>query len=302
MGDDMDAGHKLKDTQCRLNRDLELQRYRGVRTEPEANGGRWWTKRWLRYLETLATPKEITSARLRVRAGKVAALHISPGLIEAKVEGRGREPYHVRLHARLPEREHLDELERRLMERALYAASLLAGEMPAELEEVFADSEVNIVPWAGGGRRQFFCSCSSHNKDCRHIITVLYVSIGIFDKDPFLLLKMRGLEKETLLPALSAARGGLGEKGFEETAYGTEGEGSPKNRTKDAGDAADDFFYGSDALCETLPNLRNAPFDNSDLPESGSALFEFPLWRGETSFRESVDPYYASIRKLLRKR
>ncbi|MBU4313650.1 MAG: SWIM zinc finger family protein [Actinobacteria bacterium] len=46
------------------------------------------------------------------------------------------------------------------------------------------------------------CSCPDWSNPCKHIAAVFYLMAEAFDKDPFLLFKLRGMEREEFLNAL----------------------------------------------------------------------------------------------------
>ena len=85
--------------------------------------------------------------------------------------------------------------------RASFAAQLLAGTVPAELEAVFDDAGVPLLParWADV---QAECSCPDWGNPCKHVAAVLYVFADRLDDDPWLLLRWRGRERDQVLAHL----------------------------------------------------------------------------------------------------
>ena len=89
---------------------------------------------------------------------------------------------------------------------ALYAARLLSGEMPEQIEEVFARGRHQPVP---GRRRRHAarrCSCPDRANPCKHIAAVHYLLGERFDDDPFLMFLLRGRSQEEIVDALRARR------------------------------------------------------------------------------------------------
>lgn len=275
------------------------RRKEGIKVEIDLENAQWWTRDGAAYIERIASPEALRPARSYVRNGKVLDVSIEPGLVEAKVQGRRKQPYHVRLYFAAPGEEQLSEIRRRLSERALYGASLLLGEVPEEIQDIFIASGSSLLTF-GATRERFLCSCSEPHDLCKHIIAALYAVVGAFDRNPFLLLKLRGLEDDDLLASILAPRGN-GE-GARYTGAHKDEEQAPsfEDAAGDQPPPLDKSFYGDEAVCLALEAFRSESSLQAGIPKSLQPLFDFPLWRGEISFRESIDPYYESVRKLLR--
>jgi uncharacterized Zn finger protein len=89
--------------------------------------------------------------------------------------------------------------------RAIFAAKLLAGEMPANIEEAFGEAHVSLFPTKGSDLKTE-CSCPDWSNPCKHIAAVYYIMAERFDEDPFLIFKLRGRTKEQIIAALRARR------------------------------------------------------------------------------------------------
>lgn len=281
------------------------QRREGIRAQVDFPDARWWTRDGVAFIERLLPAPVLRLAKNYARSGKILEVVIKPGLAEAKVQGRRKAPYHVRLHFHLPNEDDLREVKRRLFERASYGALLLAGEMPAAIEDVFLASGVPFLP-LGTGKERFFCSCPEPDDFCKHIVATLYTIIGIFDRNPFLLLKLRGIEGDDLLASLLAPRGGGRASGKEADALG-----DSAGRREDMAIAHADFasappfapdasFYGDESSCRAIVDFQSGDTVRTDMSSSAVPMFDFPLWYGEIPFRESIDPYYESARKFFR--
>ncbi|HCG03046.1 MAG TPA: hypothetical protein DEV93_21215, partial [Chloroflexi bacterium] len=91
-----------------------------------------------------------------------------------------------------------------LRRKAVYAAKLLSGEMPRDIEEIFKAAEVPLFPKSGEDLAMS-CTCPDWASPCKHVAAVYYVLGSEFDRDPFLLFELRGKSKEQVMSAL---RGG----------------------------------------------------------------------------------------------
>ena len=92
-----------------------------------------------------------------------------------------------------------------LAEQAIFAANLLAGEMPQDVETAFQAAHVSLFPT----RRDDLntdCSCPDYANPCKHVAAVYYLLGERFDEDPFLIFQLRGKDKEQLLAELRLRR------------------------------------------------------------------------------------------------
>jgi uncharacterized Zn finger protein len=303
----MERAANSEEAVYRQRRNLKLQLRTGIKPKLDFENPQWWTVEFLNHVEGLADPKRLAAAKSCVRSGKVIGMNVTTGLIDARVQGRRRSPYHVRLYSPAPTEEQMIEIRRSLSERAIYGALLLAGEMPFALKDIYASSGAALMPNEFERRRRL-CSCPEQVEDCKHILAVLLVAAGVFDRDPFLLLKMRGLEKDDLLRSLTTARGTADDAAAAAVSDGVEL--APRTEAAGAlpcetGESALPFsmgesFYGVRNMTEELSKLRVDLPEAGDVHGSGSTIFDFPLWRGETTFRDSIHPYYESVKKFLR--
>ncbi len=92
-----------------------------------------------------------------------------------------------------------------LSEQAIFAAQLLNGEMPPDIEQVFEAVKVPLFP-ASRGDLITDCSCPDWANPCKHIAAVYYLLGERFDEDPFLLFELRGRSEEEIAVALRERR------------------------------------------------------------------------------------------------
>src|SRR6059036_1628093 len=89
--------------------------------------------------------------------------------------------------------------------QAVFAAELLAGEMPKEIDQAFRASGRSLFP-AKVKDLQTACSCPDWANPCKHVAATHFVLGEAFDRDPFLLFELRGRSKDQVLSALRRAR------------------------------------------------------------------------------------------------
>lgn len=166
----------------------------------------WWATRWIRSLEQLMDPGRLSRGRRYARQGQVLSIKEEAEGIEAKVQGSRSSPYTVTLRLEPLNEAQWDRVIAVLVNRAIFAAQLLAGEMPQDIDEAFAAAGVSLFP-RHKGELVTACSCPDWAEVCKHIAAVHYLLGEQFDEDPWLLFRLRGRSKEQLLTALGERRG-----------------------------------------------------------------------------------------------
>jgi uncharacterized Zn finger protein len=164
-------------------------------------GEQWWSRRFLEVLESLGLASRLSRGRSYARSGQVLALDIGTGHVTASVQGSRPKPYKVRLTVVPLTTPQWAAVEEALAARAVFRARLLAGEMPAEIEDVFAGCGTPLFPRTARDL-DMTCSCPDWEVPCKHLAAVCYVLAEAFDDDPFAMLAWRGKGRESLLAAL----------------------------------------------------------------------------------------------------
>ncbi|WP_329012784.1 SWIM zinc finger family protein [Micromonospora rifamycinica] len=178
-----------------------------ARSTRGAIGVSWWSRRFLEVLESFALGTRLTRGRAYARRGQVRRLVVSPGRVEASVQGSRPAPYPVVI-ALPPFPDPLwARVERELAGQAFFSARLLAGDLPAELEEVFAAAGAPLFPASVGELTQH-CGCPDFAVPCKHLAATFYLLAEAFDADPFALLHWRGRSRDELLGRLRTLRAG----------------------------------------------------------------------------------------------
>lgn len=175
-----------------------------ARSKRGSIGEQWWSRRFIDVLESLGMSGRLQRGRRYARAGQVLELEISSGYVTARVQGSRATPYKVRIQVDPLTTAQWRRVEQALAGQALFRARLLAGEMPAEIEDVFAQCGTPLFPRSARDL-EMRCSCPDWEVPCKHLAAVCYVLAEQFDADPFGMLAWRGRGRDALLAAL---RGG----------------------------------------------------------------------------------------------
>lgn len=268
-------------------------------------GESWWARRWIEVLESFDIGARLSRGKSYARKGQVLSIKIETGLVKAKVQGSSSAPYSVTIKVRTLTGSEWDRLGKKLSRKPIFAAKLLAGEMPEGIESVFEEAGLSLFPEKIDDL-DTDCSCPDWSVPCKHIAAVYYLMAEEFDRDPFLLFKLRGMDMEDFMSVLSHQEGPESwagpevEAGLlaspktgaaplpvleeEEEAYTL----SPEPLPMDLETFWGKVFERTEKEMETL-SKAHIPSVPAALPKS---LGKFPFWRGEEDLLDELEEVY----------
>ena len=165
----------------------------------------WWAQRWLDLLDSYRFKKRLERARNYARQGHVLGIKFQGSLVLASVQGTEPEPYQVSLSLDPFTDEQWSYVIETMSGRAIFAAKLLAGEMPQNMEEVFTANGLSLFPFTLSDIRSK-CSCPDKANPCKHVGAIYYQLGDRFSEDPFVLFQLRGRTKDKIIAALRQLR------------------------------------------------------------------------------------------------
>lgn len=166
----------------------------------------WWSARFITVLESLGVGGRMARGRNYARSGQIVSCEVDAGAVVALVQGTRPTPYKVRIGVPAWGKQDWSRAEQALADDAWYAATLLAGGMPPEIEELFAGLGLALFP-ASQRDLSMDCTCPDVTVPCKHVAAAFYLLAERFDADPFEVLALRGRDRETLLANLRRRRG-----------------------------------------------------------------------------------------------
>jgi uncharacterized Zn finger protein len=233
-------------------------------------GETWWSKRWIGVLESFNMGARLTRGRSYARQGQVVSIDVQPGVVTAKVQGSQPRPYTVTIHLRPLSDQDWDSVTDAMASQAIFAAKLLSGEMPQNIEDAFREVKVSLFPVAGR-ELETDCSCPDWANPCKHIAAVYYLLAERFDEDPFLIFKLRGRTKEGIIETLREKRA---------KTLPSESVPSPVETSATVDDTIlpleeclDTFWQVEEALSTFAVHLTTPEIDNAILKRLGDAPF-----------------------------
>lgn len=169
-----------------------------------AIGEKWWSKRWVALLESFKMGARLGRGRSYARKGQVISIDVRKGVVRSKVQGARSKPYDLEIRLTQISDDDWEKAIEAMASKAVFAAKLLSGEMPKDIEEAFVDAGCSLFP--GKKDIKTNCSCPDWADPCKHIAAVYYIMAEKFDEDPFLLFKLRGRTKDEIIEALRESR------------------------------------------------------------------------------------------------
>jgi len=166
----------------------------------------WWKERWLDALASFGRTLRSARAHTYARQGNILSLDFKDNKILAKVQGTAPEPYAVSIALQPFSEDEWQNVIQAMAERAVFAAKMLAGEMPREIEVVFTANGLSLFPLTRADVRSR-CSCPDKANPCKHIGAVYYLLGDRFGADPFVLFQLRGRSRDQIITALRQIRG-----------------------------------------------------------------------------------------------
>lgn len=263
-----------------------LTAHGGIRAQTKSRkvGKNWWTKRWMAVLENHYMGAELPRGRAYAQAGQVLALKIDNGTVSATVQGAREKPHKVEIKFKPAPKKNWQKLTEILSSQAIFAAKLLSGQMPESIEEVFEEQGLSLFP-VNIEDLETSCTCNIGGL-CRHIIAVYYILAEEFDRDPFLFMRLRGLERDRLIKDIGSSVKRNTRKKPDyldmELHSGPREAGTPFTRE------VSHFWNGGNVNEDHLTDVR--------IPPSPGALSKhlghFPMWRGEERFLDALELVY----------
>jgi uncharacterized Zn finger protein len=174
-------------------------------TAANSAGREWWAQRWIDVLESFGWRRRLERARNYLREGRVLSFNFQGAEVTAKVQGTAPDPYDVQLSLDPFSEEQWQYVIDEMSQRAIFAAKLLAGEMPQNIEDAFTSSGLSLFPFSKFDIHSQ-CSCPDPVNPCKHIGAVYYQLGEHFSRDPFILFQLRGKTKQDIITTLRQRR------------------------------------------------------------------------------------------------
>ena len=243
-------------------------------------GQKWWAKQWISALESFHDSKRLGRGRRYARMGQVISIEISKGKVVADVQGTRTVPYHVEIQVDTLSQEAWRQVAEILSSKAIYVAKLLAGEMPSDIDEIFSQSNHHLLP-NSHTQLKTDCTCPDWSNPCKHVAAVYYLIGEEFDRDPFLIFKLRGIDRKELIDLLER---------YEELPLIEEEDTHQNTQVNPLTSENKPFWQGNSDNDQFYIGEYSIPSKTGVLLKT---LGKFPFWRGEENLQDILDEIYS---------
>ena len=259
-----------------------------AQTKRGAFGQSWWAKRWIEVLESFNIGARLGRGRSYARKGQVLSIDVGKGTVTASVQGSRSTPYQVSIQVKTLSKSDWKRLAKALSAEAVFAAKLLAGDMPQDIETAFEGVGLSLFP-ARGRDLTTDCSCPDWSNPCKHIAAVYYLLGEEFDRDPFLIFRLRGMERDELVSLIGSEPGARKKTAEKRAPALPEEEAAEPPPPAESLPADPKAFWDAAAAPESALGEVRVPPVSAALPKR---LGAFPFWRAEANFLDTMDEVY----------
>ncbi|MCA9310119.1 MAG: hypothetical protein KDA21_02875 [Phycisphaerales bacterium] len=232
---------------------------------------------WLGCFQRLIDGDHLREGLEYAQAGQTRRIEYDSGVISALVQGRQTRAYRTEIRVATSSPEDWERLIIVMADQAIFAAKLLAGEVPDGVDEVVA----------GAGARLFdvspeditpSCACDGPTW-CKHIACVALLAAEALQRDAFMMFRLRGLPAADFLErlrqrrALTSADNGLAFAYTHQVIPGAEAPSPPLE------EQAAHFWDAGRELDRLETRIQPPEVSNAILRRLGQSPFEgrFPL-------------------------
>ncbi len=250
-------------------------------------GDTWWSKRWVSVLESFGWSNRLERGRRYARKGQVLDFELSAGKVEATVQGSVRKPYSVTIEIKPITEKAWNHVIEEMSQKAIFAAKLLAGEMPDDIEDAFEAADVSLFPVKSKDIKTH-CSCPDSANPCKHIAALYYILAEEFDHDPFMIFELRGRTKDEISAALRKQRT-VDDESLPEPEVLPAGEDAEQEE-EEVALSMDDFWEGGESESFSV-NISPPDVSAAVIKRLGTPQF----WDSKDDFVEKMGGYYEEI-------
>jgi len=239
-----------------------------------AFGTTWWGKHWEETLKGFGINNRLQRGKRYARKGQVISIEVEEGQVTSKVQGSRSDPYEVTIRLKPYKENEWEEVVEAFRRQPYFAAALMAGEMPSGVEDVVARTGLALFPEREADLKTN-CSCPDWSNPCKHIAAVYLLLAEEFDRDPFLLFRLRGMPQGALMDRIG---------GTDATPTDPDDDASP-----DAVSLETAGFWNPPDLPDDVYGSVEVPSTHAALPQQ---LGKFPFWRAANDLVDALAPAY----------
>lgn len=167
----------------------------------------WWGRALVRSFEELALDADdLVAARSLARSGRLGAIVVLEAMTSAVVDPTTDTPLMAQARVERLDPQGWAAFAAETARESGFLAALESGELPADLVEHADEAGAELLP--GPADLDTACECETWAQPCVHALALLYQVAWQVDRDPYVLLLLRGRTRETLLSEIASLASG----------------------------------------------------------------------------------------------
>jgi uncharacterized Zn finger protein len=183
---------------------LVVPRLRAVRGAA-ARSTTWWGTAFVRSVEESAYDEsDLLAGRSLARSGRLGAIMVLTSMASVVVEPSGgpRDAGRVMAQVKVAPLSDWPAFVDEAARESGFVAALEAGLLPAELVEHGDEVGAELLPATGD--LETACECNAWTQPCAHALALLYQLAWQIDRDPYVLMLLRGRTREWLVEEVAS--------------------------------------------------------------------------------------------------
>lgn len=196
--------------------------------------------RLLELARAAAAPEDFAEGLDYARRGQTLNAEVKGTLVGGVIQGRADRPYSTTLRFKSIPDEAWRQAAEAMAGQAIYAARLIAGEIPDQLDSLFVASGASLAPRAQDVEAS--CTCGHSSGWCKHACTLAAILADRVEQRPFLIFELRGHVGETLLESIRERSGQSSVTAVARPVYEAHVPMAPSARGKPLAECVDRFW------------------------------------------------------------
>lgn len=179
-----------------------------LKLKPDETPESWVTQRLLRVAEEGAQGSIYKEGLEYARAGQTKRFTLEGILCEGVIQGRSDKPYTTTLALEHFEPQAHDQIVDAMADQVRYAAKMLAGELPSNIEDLFAPLGLRLFPTEPSDITTE-CSCPDWSEEepwCKHAVCLTSILAERLGAEPMQIFGLHAMPGQDLIDALRHKR------------------------------------------------------------------------------------------------
>ena len=238
-------------------------------------GSKWWSRKLISILKSYGWESRLSRGARYARAGQVIKINMDKGKVDAYVQGSRSKPYHVKIEFPVIHEDQWKNIFKMLEEHKEVVSELLTGNVPLDLEDLLEKINTSLFI-KNPDDIDMSCTCPDYAVPCKHIAAVFYILAENFDTDPFLMLLLRGKDKQEIMSAVSDTN---------------ESDNAEKPEIENHASDLYTFWSGNDTKTIKMDTTKSNPLTRYPLPDE----------LNDPEIMAILFEYYSNIKKAAEK-